>query len=58
MQIAAASSLEYRLEARELKSRTELEWARHVVDALGYSTVLVTYAFEAQLKDTGSFPFF
>ena len=50
---SAATAMEYRLDAREPRARTELEWVRYIVHSLGYSLPLVSYAFEAHLRETG-----
>ncbi len=50
---SASSAVEYRVEAREMKARAELESYRAAVDLLGFSPVLVNYAIESQLKEIG-----
>ncbi len=51
------SDVEWRVEAREIKARTELDSYRAVVDQLGFSPVLVNYAIECQLKEKGRLSF-
>ena len=50
----AATGVEYRTELREVKAHAELCQHRAVVDELGFSPVLVNYAIECQLKETGT----
>lgn len=45
--------MEYRLENRELKARTELPVFRSLIDELRFDEDLVNYANESYLRETG-----
>ncbi len=42
------------METRELKSRLELPWVRCCFENLGFSYLLLAFAFERQLKENGN----
>ena len=55
---STSSAVEFRTEAREVKARAELEGYRVIVDELGFSPVLVNYAVECKLRETGNEGFY
>ena len=49
------SAVEYRVEPREMKARTELECIRIIWDTLNYPFPLINYAIECRLKELGTY---
>ena len=48
-----ATAVEYRVEAREMKARIELDTTRTLIEKMHYSPSLLSYAIESRLKLNG-----
>ncbi len=53
--VNSRSSVQYRYEQREFKSRSEVNMARVLYDDLGHPYNLVLHAIQSQLEDFGMF---